>query len=160
MFSALKQFFEQKLVLACDDSDAQCEKKIELATAALMFELMKTDTQIDPRERQALAEILDETFSLDDVALKELLQLAETAAQDATSLYEFTSLVNEHFDYEQRVKLMENLWRIAFADRKLDRYEEHMIRKVGDLVYLRHSDFIRTKLQVRESLGLDPESDL
>ena len=159
MLSALKEFFEQRLSLGCDDSDAQCEKKIELATAALMFELMKTDTEIDPRERQALAKVLDETFSLDEAALKELLQMAETAAQDATSLYEFTSLVNEHFDYEQRVKLMENLWRIAFADRRLDRYEEHMIRKVGDLIYLRHSDFIRTKLQVRESLGLNPEGE-
>lgn len=154
MLSALKQFFEQRLSLNCEDNETQCSQKIELATAALMFELMKTDTSIDAREREVLAQILRDTFSLDEDALQELLQMAENAAQDATSLYEFTSLVNESFDYEQRVKLMENLWRIAYADSRLDRYEEHMIRKVSDLIYLRHSDFIRTKLQVREALGL------
>lgn len=158
MLSALKQFFEERLSLHCEDNDVQCAKKIELATAALMFELMKSDTQVDARERQMLAQILRDKFALDEAALQELLQMAETAARDATSLYEFTSLINENFDYEQRVTLMENLWRIAFADSRLDRYEEHMIRKVGDLIYLRHSDFIRTKLQVREALGLSPEA--
>ena len=157
MLSALKQFFEQRLSLNCEDNEAQCVKKIELATAALMFELMSTDTRIDAREREVLAQILRDTFMLDEGALQELLHMAESAAQDATSLYEFTSLINESFDYGQRVRLMENLWRIAYADKRLDRYEEHMIRKVGDLIYLRHSDFIRTKLQVREALGLSSQ---
>jgi uncharacterized tellurite resistance protein B-like protein len=93
--------------------------------------------------------VLRDTFKLNDATITNLLSLAESAADEATSLYEFTTLVNEHYSYDQRVKLIENLWRVAFADKKLDRYEEHLIRKVSDLVYVRHSDFIRTKLLVK-----------
>lgn len=152
MFLALKQFFEDKLFISAEQAAPQKDKRIELASAALMLELMSTDSRIDPRERQALTLLLSETFSLDQDSLQELISLAETATIEATSLFEFTSLINESYSYEQRVKLIENLWRVAFADHKLDRYEEHMIRKVGDLIHVKHSDFIRTKLQVKEAL--------
>ena len=155
MLFAIKQFFEEKLAVGSEQDNEQDKHKIELASAALMFELMKTDTEIDERETQALANVLRDTFALDKDTIKNLLTLAESASHEATSLYEFTSMVNEHYNYDQRVKLIENLWRVAFADTKLDRYEEHMIRKVSDLIYVRHSDFIRTKLLVKQRLALD-----
>ena len=152
MLLAIKQFFEEKLSINAELATQQNDKKLELASAALMIELMRTDSRIDAREKQTLALVLKETFALEQDSLEELLNLAETAATQATSLFEFTSLINESYSYEQRVKLIENLWRVAFADHKLDRYEEHMIRMVADLIYIRHSDFIRTKLQVKETL--------
>ena len=152
MLLAIKQFFEEKLSVNAQHATQQDDKRIELATAALMFELMRTDSRIDERERQALTQLLSETFGLDKTSLQELLSMAEIAASEATSLFEFTSLINESYSYDQRVRLIENLWRVAFADQKLDRYEEHMIRNVSDLIYVKHSDFIRTKLQVREAL--------
>jgi len=153
MLLAIKQFFEEKLAFGTEKEADKSAKKIELTTAALMFELMITDSNIDQREREALTAVLCETFQLEQGNLEDLLKMAETAATQATSLYEFTSLINANYDYEQRVQLIENLWRVAFADHKLDRYEEHMIRKVGDLIYVKHSDFIRTKLLVKERLG-------
>lgn len=153
MLLAIKQFFEDKLSVNAEQAAPQNDKKIELASAALMFELMRTDARIDEREKQTLTLVLSETFELDKVSLEELLRLAETAATEATSLFEFTSLINESYSYDQRVQLVENLWKVAFADLKLDRYEEHMIRNVSDLIYVRHSDFIRTKLKVKESLS-------
>jgi len=152
MLLAIKQFFEEKLSINAELATQQNDKKLELDSAALMIELMRTDSRIDAREKQTLALVLKETFALEQDSLEELLNLAETAATQATSLFEFTSLINESYSYEQRVKLIENLWRVAFADHKLDRYEEHMIRMVADLIYIRHSDFIRTKLQVKETL--------
>tara|TARA_R110001592_G_C12629321_1_gene698952 strand:- start:80 stop:550 length:471 start_codon:yes stop_codon:yes gene_type:complete len=152
MLLAIKQFFEDKLSVNAEQAAQQNDKKIELATAALMFELMRTDSRIDEREKQMLTELLRKTFALEQDSLQELLGLAETAAKQATSLFEFTSLINESYSYEQRVQLIENLWRVAFADHTLDRYEEHMIRKVGDLIHIKHSDFIRTKLQVKKAL--------
>ena len=152
MLLAIKQFFEDKLSVNAEQAAQQNDKKIELATAALMFELMRTDSRIDEREKQMLTELLRKTFALEHDSLQELLGLAETAAKQATSLFEFTSLINESYSYEQRVQLIENLWRVAFADHTLDRYEEHMIRKVGDLIHIKHSDFIRTKLQVKKAL--------
>ena len=152
MLLAIKQFFEEKLSVNTQHATQQDDKRIELATAALMFELMRTDARIDERERQTLTKLLSETFALDKDSLQELISMAEIAASEATSLFEFTSLINESYNYDQRVRLVENLWRVAFADEKLDRYEEHMIRNVSDLIYVKHSDFIRTKLQVKEAL--------
>lgn len=152
MLLAIKQFFEEKLAVNAQQATQQDDRKIELATAALMFELMRTDEYIDARETQALTTLLGETFSLDQDSLQILLRMAEVAATQATSLFEFTSLINDSYSYNQRVQLIENLWRVAFADHKLDRYEEHMIRKVSDLIHVKHSDFIRTKLQVKQAL--------
>ena len=152
MLLAIKQFFEDKLSVNAEQAAQHNNKKIELATAALMFELMRTDSRIDAREKQTLTAVLNETFNLEKDALQELVSMAETAAIEATSLFEFTSLINENYSYEQRVQLIENLWRVAFADHSLDRYEEHMIRQVSDLIYVKHSDFIRTKLKVKDQL--------
>lgn len=155
MLLAIKKFFDEKLSVSSEQSSDQDNRKIELASAALMFELIKTDSKIDAREKQALAQVLRDTFALDDETVSSLVTMAQEATDEATSLYEFTTLVNEHYGYDQRVKLIENLWRVAFADTKLDRYEEHLIRRVSDLIYVRHSDFIRTKLLVKEKLEAD-----
>ncbi len=154
MFSTIKKFFEERLSLDSGEGDEQHHRKIELASAALMYELMKTDSRVDEREELMLRQVLADTFSLDEVNVNDIVTLAEKASHDATSLYEFTALVNAHYSYEDRVLLIENLWRVAFSDFALDRYEEHLIRKVGDLIYIKHSDFIKSKLKVKESLGI------
>jgi len=77
------------------------------------------------------------------------MRLAETEAREATDFYQFTQLVNDHYSYQDKVKLMENLWRVAHADGRLDRYEEHFLRRVSGLLHLSHSDFIQTKISAR-----------
>ncbi len=90
---------------------------------------------------------------MDEQQLDDVIKLAEEEAAQAVSLYEFTSLMNETYDYEDKVLLVENLWRLALADDHLDKYEEQMIRKTADLLYVSHSDFIKTKLRVRDEQG-------
>lgn len=153
MILAIKRFFEDNLRMGSDDTEESSGNRIALATAALLFELMKTDSHIDQRESAALLAVLKQTFQLDEHELAQIIALAEQESHQSTSLYEFTSLVNEGYSYEQRVRLLENLWRVAFADSNVDRYEEHLIRKIADLIYVNHSDFIRTKLKVRDSLA-------
>lgn len=151
MLHAIKKFFEENLLASAESKNTDVSRRLELATAALLFELMKTDEKIDERETAALAQVLKQTFDLDDGALQEVIALAEQQSRESTSLFEFTSAVNDSYTYEQRVQLLENMWRVAFADASLDRYEEHMIRRIADLIYVNHSDFIRTKLKVRDS---------
>lgn len=158
MILAIKRFFEDNLRVSTDDSAERSGDRIALATAALLFELMKTDSHIDQRETATLATVLQQTFKLDEKELEKIIALAEQESHQSTSLYEFTSLVNEGYSYEQRVRLLENLWRVAFADANVDRYEEHLIRKIADLIYVNHSDFIRTKLKVRDALNAAAES--
>jgi uncharacterized tellurite resistance protein B-like protein len=152
VISNIKKFFESNLLLDAKASEAEKRARLPLATAALMFELVKSDARIDNRETAALLLVLRKTFELEEEKLRTIVALAEEESHRSTSLYEFTSLVSAAYSYEERVQLVENLWEVAFADQHLDRYEDHLIRKVADLLHVRHSDFIRTKLAVKARL--------
>jgi|SRR5690554_4097326 len=150
MIDAIKRFFDQSLNKTDSEAPEQRNHRLQLASAALMFELLKSDQVIDERETATLRIILRDKLQLDEERLQEIIELAELEAQQAVSLYEFTSLINQHYDYADRVQLIENLWRLALADDHLDKYEEQMIRRTADLLYVSHSDFIRTKLRARD----------
>lgn len=149
MIKKLKQYFERHLEPKDSDSEEERLKTYELAGAALMVELIQSDHDLDARETEEFLAVLEETFQLDPHELEEIRQLATEEARQATSLYEFTRLVNDNFPYSDKVKLVENLWRLAFADEKLDKYEESLIRRITDLIHVRHSDFIKAKHKAR-----------
>ena len=113
--------------------------------------MLKSDRHVDERETAALREILARDLELDSEELDNIVALAEEETRQAVSLYQFTRLINESYSYDERVQLIENMWRLALADDHLDMYEEQLIRRTADLIYVSHSDFIRTKLKVRSS---------
>ena len=150
MLNAIKQFFDTHLAAAeNDESDAAHIDKIQLACAALLIEVMDSDNQQDAREMNELVEVLKKTSGLAHDKIDELVTLAKLKNRQATSLYEFTELINGNYHYEEKLLLIENMWRVAYSDDHLDKYEDHLIRKIAELIYVRHSDFIRTKLQVK-----------
>ena len=153
MIAAIRQFFDNQLASPEQETSEHKVERLRLASAALMFELLKTDRHIDDRETRMLRQVLARTFAMDEQQLDDVIKLAEEEAAQAVSLYEFTSLMNETYDYEDKVLLVENLWRLALADDHLDKYEEQMIRKTADLLYVSHSDFIKTKLRVGDEQG-------
>ncbi len=153
MLNSIKNFFESKL--AHDQSEESDNvKKIDLACAALLIEVMNSDHELDERESKEFVDVLKDSLEVTGKELDELAELAEMEARQATSLYEFTRLINDEYDYVEKVGLIENMWRIAFSDERLDKYEEHLIRKIADLIYVSHSDFIKSKLKVRND---DPQ---
>lgn len=154
MIDHFKQFFDK--YLSSDDKEtASPEHKLHLATAALLIEMMRVDNHNKPEEMLALASGIRQTFGLSESETTELIQLAEEEAQDAACYHAFTSLINKDFTKQQKIRVVEMLWEIAYADNELEMYEEHLVRKISDLLYVKHSDFIRTKHQVLERLGLN-----
>lgn len=153
MLSSICDFFDSFLKPSVQDSTATNQHKVQLACAALLLELSAADQHSDENEQKTLMQILRTTFRLDDKELQQLQRLAAQEARSATSLYQFTTLINEAFGYEQKVQLLQQLWQVAYADGRLDRYEEHLIRKVSELLYLSHGDFIRAKLATKPAEG-------
>ncbi|ARN75292.1 TerB family tellurite resistance protein [Oceanicoccus sagamiensis] len=145
MLASIKAFFSAELSLKSSD-DQQC--KIQLAAAALLIELSRADYQREPEEQAAIEAALKKTFDLSDGQLAELVDLAEQENQDATSLYQFTNLIKDDYSNEQRFELVKMLWQVAIADGEISKYEDHLIRKIADLIYLPHSQFIKAKLDV------------
>ena len=143
MFKTIKDYFEN--LLNSEAADARQKKTLELATAVLMIEISLADDHIDDREREEMKRQLKQGFDLDEAVIAELIDLAEKEADHAVSLYEFTRLLNDTLSMEKRVEMIRSLWRVAYADSVLDKYEEYYIRKVADLLYVAHSDYIKSK---------------
>nr|WP_297458828.1 TerB family tellurite resistance protein [uncultured Halomonas sp.] len=150
MLDAIQQFFDR--TLAAPNAAKDRPLTLELATAALLCEIVRADYLTDASELEALREMLQTRFSLDRAAVDELMRLAEQEAEQSVDHFQFVRLVNDHYDYDDKVALVELMWRLAYVDSALDPYEEHRIRKLADLLFVRHSDFIRTKLRVQEAL--------
>lgn len=144
MINTIKEYFEGLLANSPDDN--KNNKSLELATAVLMIEISLADDHIDDRERDEIKKQMTTGFDLDDQTIQKLIEAAEKEVDHSVSLYEFTSLLNDKLPMEDRVAVVKNLWRIAYADNVLDKYEEYYIRKVADLLYVAHSDFIKSKL--------------
>ena len=122
---SVSSFFETYLKPREETGESDVEKQLQLASAALMIELCRADQSIDAEEMDTLVAILREKFNLSAQTLDELMNLAQREVREATSLYQFTSLFNEQYDYAEKTTLIRNLWEVAFADGNLDRYEEH-----------------------------------
>lgn len=128
-------------------ADETQEDSIQFAVAMLLVELMHADHQLDAREKTMVVELLQQQFSLDRQAAITLFDEADARTTDAVSLHQYTSIVNATFSYQQKQTLMVNLWRVVFADGKVDKYEEHLVRRLADLIHVSHTDFIKAKHQ-------------
>ncbi len=135
-----------------DRNSPPSERDLQLASAALLLEISKADHQCDAREEDAIIAAIRTTYGLDKAAIDELLRDANVASANAPSLYDFTHVINEQCSEEQKYKLVRECWRVAFADGHLDKYEDHMIRKIADLIYLPHSLLVKAKLEIKAKL--------
>ena len=128
------------------------DKTSTKACIALLLETSMADEILDESELMALKNTLQKDFQIKEDEIDELIDLAKENVEDSTSLYEFTRDINDNFDSAERVKLIESMWKIAYADGNIDKYEEHIIRKVSNLIYVAHSDFIKAKLSAKEQI--------
>ncbi|MDC1513386.1 TerB family tellurite resistance protein [Porticoccaceae bacterium] len=147
MIDKIKAFFAKNVVDA-EDSSLSGE---QLATAALLIEVMVIDGNLAEDELQSISATLAQMLELSSEQVDELVLLSRDEVADATSLYQFTKEINAHFSHEKKLNLMTAMWRVAFADGHLDKHEEGIIRRVADLLHLRHSEFMQCKLSARDS---------
>ncbi|PCI65306.1 MAG: hypothetical protein COB38_11415 [Gammaproteobacteria bacterium] len=148
MLKAIKIFFE-KLSENPEQSEEDKQHAIHLAVSVLLVEMMRIDGHINDEEKIALKASLDNKFDLLDIEKEELMSLANQELDQSIDYYQFTSVINSHFDQQKKIKMIEELWRVAFADGKLDAHEEHYIRKVNALIHVSHKDFMSAKHRVR-----------
>jgi uncharacterized tellurite resistance protein B-like protein len=144
MITKLQKFFEQYLG-ADTEAVIPLERRLQMASAALMVEMLHVDENVTAEEDEKLRQILKQRFNLDSSEIESLIDLAHNEKHEATDYYQFTSLLNTHYSQQQKITLVEDLWRLAYADHELDKYEEHLLRRLAELLHVPHQDFIRTK---------------
>jgi uncharacterized tellurite resistance protein B-like protein len=147
MIKSLQEFF--RLSVQPDRKSGSGEvDELQLAAASLLMEVARADGEISKQERRLILRLLETRLQLTPETSQRLSELAEQEVEEATSLYPFTRLVNREYTMTEKIRLIELLWQIAYADGRKCKFEEHLIRKVADLLYVPHREFIRARLLV------------
>ena len=152
MIEIIKRFLQKESKRDTIVSGVDKQQLIKMAAAVLFVEVMHADHKVDKRERRFVKQALQECFSLPSNQAEELLYLAEERVKDVTSLHEFTSTLHSRLNNEEKVMLLEQIWRIVLADNDVDKYEEHLVRRIAELLYIKHSDYIRAKLNAEAEM--------
>lgn len=150
MLKKIQSFFETHFSLT-EQSQEPSEHQLHLAAAALLIEMSFQDEEVNSSETDAVKRVLS-GLGLTDKEVAELYELAEIEKHQATDYHQFTQLISEHYSQQQKIQLIESLWEVAYADNQLDKYEEHMVRRISDLIYVSHKDFIQARHRVEERL--------
>lgn len=142
-----------RTVLEAEDDRAEhSEDDVRLAAAVLMVEMSRADHDVGDDEREAVKRAVTQTFRLEDRQADELIRAAEAEAEAAVSLHRFTDRINRNWNPEDKRRLVEALWRVAFSDREMHALEEHLVRKLADLLYVPHREFLQAKHRVQAEL--------
>ena len=133
-------------------SDGRNNKKLQIAACILLVEIGKADSNFTDEERKKIISIMEDTFNVEEDYVKDLIELSEKEINENDSIYEYTTLINENFTNDEKFELLKNLWRLIYIDNNLDKYEEHLVKKIGTLLNIEYTNIISAKLIVKEEL--------
>jgi len=139
---------------ASESSESRHER-VTVATCALLLEMAHTDGELHDLEADLVRDLVANRFALSTEATDELLALARDERNESHDLYGFAREINARFTMDEKISLVEELWRIVYADGVLDRYEEHLMRQITTLLRLHHRQMIDAKLKILKENASD-----
>ena len=125
------------------------EHTLQLATAVLLIEIMRSDAESTDDEQTTILKILKERFQLSDAEVAQLSKLGHQTAKTAHDFHQFTSLINRELESSEKVRIVEYMWQVAYADSRISAHENHLMRRMADLLYISHADYIAAKMRAR-----------
>lgn len=154
MLKTLKDLFDSLLPPAPDQPAATAEHTLQLATAVMLVEVMRADSSFHAGEREAVLAALCEKFALNADEAARLAELAEATAKQATDLFGFTSHINSHFEMPQKLRMVELMWRVAYADGHLSAHERHVLWRVADLLHVPQGAYVHARMRAERDAGI------
>ena len=150
MLSKIKDFFQENMAIEEEVADSQeSNDKVAIATCALLLEMANTDDEFSEIEEAEIKKIMQSEFELSESKVDEIIKLSNEEREESLDLWQFTNLINENFSKEEKIKVIEYIWRIVYADDKVDKYEEYLVRRLSYLLNIDHKDMIDAKLRVK-----------
>ena len=135
-----------KNLFKTEDSEAESkDNSIQKSICSLMIEVAYADNQLDDSELKVMANSLSK-LDIEKEEIQEIVDATLAKSKESISFYEHTRILNDQLDYDQKKEVLNSVWSIAFADGQMNKHEEHLIRRIADLLYLNHKDFINSKL--------------
>lgn len=136
-------------IIAPANDEARPEHTLKLATAVLLIEVMRSDAESTAEEQTTVLNILKERFHLADTEVAQLSEQGHRTAMASNDFHQFTSRINRELDMPEKVRIMEYMWQVAYADKKISGHEEHLMRKIAGLLYVAHGDYIAAKMRAK-----------
>lgn len=127
-------------------------QRIQMATCVLLLEVARSDYEFSSLEKTTITAILKKEFQISEGIIEQLIEVAKRRRDESIDLWEFTHLINENYSREDKIRIIENAWKVIYADANLDKYEDHLIHKLARLLNLGHSDLIKAKLKVLDQI--------
>lgn len=147
MLNKLSDFLSS--IIAPANGESRPEHSLQLATAVLLIEVMRSDAENTDVEQAAILNILKGRFQLADAEVTQLAELGHRTAQAANDLHQFTSLINRELALPEKIRIVEYMWQVAYADRQISAHENHLMRRMADLLHISHGDYVAAKARVK-----------
>ena len=147
------EYFKSMITTPAVEQDS-FQKKLQVATCALFFEIAKADENFTSEEHEKIVSIMKMKYELDNDEANELMSRTEESIKKSVSIYEFATVVDQNFSKDDKLELMKELWQLIYTDKKLNKYEDNLIKRIGDILKLEHKEVIDAKLMVKGELGL------
>ena len=147
MIRYLKEIFK---LPGTDSESSTTDKKVQIATCALLLEMANADDNFTEEERKKIISVMQRTFDLSREYVDELIELSEERIKKSIDIFGFAITINENFSKDEKFELLKNLWRLIYTDDTLDMNEDHLMKKIANTLNMEHSDIIAAKFMVKE----------
>lgn len=151
MLDTLKRFFSTHPSGSNPENANNSEHDLRVAVCALFVEMAKIDETFSGPEMAAIIAILREKYGLSASHADALIAEADAELQKSVDLWQFAKLINENYSPEEKIEIIETLWQIVYVDQKLDKYEDYLMHKCGNLLRLSHKQLMDAKIKVLRS---------
>tara|TARA_B100000959_G_scaffold137717_1_gene144750 strand:+ start:691 stop:1149 length:459 start_codon:yes stop_codon:yes gene_type:complete len=148
MINLVKKFFGKNNSDGSDKENKESAHDVRLATCALFLEMANIDGEFSKEEQESVTSMLKEKFQLSDEYTTELMKISRKELDGSIDLWQFTNLVNQNYSRDEKISIVEMIWKIVYADGKLDKHEDYLVHKLGKLLRLSHKELINTKMKV------------
>lgn len=147
MIDLIKKFFDKSTSGGDPDQERERSHDIRIATCAVLLEMANIDNEFSESERENITTILKRDYHLSDEHAEELIQASNEELKGSIDLWRFTNLINRNYSIAEKIRIIEIVWEIAYADGRLDKHEDYLIHKLAKLLHLTHKQLIEAKLK-------------
>ena len=151
MIYLLKGFFGKSPEESASNKERETSHDVRIATCALLLEMANIDGKFSVSERESILKILKKDYQLSDEHAKALIEAADEELERSIDLWQFARLINANYSTDEKFQIIETIWKVVYADGKLDKYEDYLIHKLAKLLRLTHKQLIDAKLKVIQS---------
>ena len=151
MLNSLKRFFNPAAAGGGPEKKPASEHDVRVATCAIFVEMARIDEKFTSAEVDTIISILQEKYGLSPEHANALMAEADQELAQSVDLWQFARLINENYSVDEKLEIIETLWRMVFVDGKMDRYEHYLMNKLKNLLRLSHDQLIEAKLKVLRS---------